>query len=790
MCGLYLKRSDRSWKLPRIDRRYLWQLCSVLLLLSAPVLADKVFYLEFVINGKNTGRVLAVVQKDNDWEVQAAEMQALDVKLDFPHGERFLLSEFPGASVVYDETMQRLLLTLPSNALPMQAIAGMGRLTPVEEARRDSGAFINYDFLVVDDKETGSQSSLWHELYWFGQDFYAVNRAIARKGKAFDEAQRYLRFESYYQFDNQKGLWGLTLGDVINATPNWGSSIRMGGIRFARDYELDPNLITYPLPEFFGESALPGSVDLLINDQLRWRDEVNPGPFSINTLPFLSGAGVAEVVTTDVQGQQARQRVNFYIASEILSPGLLDYDVTLGMRRKDFGFASDHYADDPVASASVRYGATSIFTPQLLLQAGEHLSLGGAGFSLRAGNFGVIEVSHTASDYLDQQGQQQSYAYTYSQQRFGVSGRYLQRRGMYRDLGNLDQKVLRDSQLQLALSFYDRTFGSFNLGYVRVSDEELQRREFATLSWNRYFASGLTLFTNINRQLYGEKDTIVSLALSVPLGRSGQASVGGQRSADDSWRNQVQAMDNADYSGGLGWRLGADDSPEENTYAALDWRNKQYELSASVLHSRNNRQVSGGLSGALIMMDNAVYASRFVVDAFALVDVGQENVPVLIGNQWVGNTNQQGKLLIPDLYSHLENRIAIDPDELPANAAIESIEQMVVPKRKGGVRVKFPVKLLASVLLEAFDTNQQPLPVGTSLVADVTEREFIVGWGGEVYIDNLAEPMRLYWEEGDCILSVNPPTGTRESLPRLGKITCQPASGNIEPGSNNIGIDQ
>lgn len=763
--------------MPRNDWRYLWQLGSLLLLLSAPVFADKSLYLEIVINGKSTSRVLSVVQKDNDWELDVAELQSLGIKLDFPHGERILLSQFPGASAIYDETMQSLLLTLPGSALPMQTITGMGSLKTVGEARRDRGAFVNYDLLVIDDKSAGNQSSLWHEIYWFDQNYYVVNRAIARTGDGYDNVKSYLRFESYYQRDNSEELWGLSVGDVINATPNWGSSIRMGGIRFARDYELDPNLITYPLPEFFGESALPGSVDLLINDQLRWRDEISPGPFSINTLPYLSGAGVAEVVTTDVQGQQARNKINFYIASEILSPGLLDYDFTLGFRRKDFGLASDNYADDPVISTSVRYGAASFFTPQIMIQAGEDLRLGGAGFSLLAGNWGVFEFSHAASHYLEEHGQQESYAYTYSQERFAVSGRYLQRRGMYRDLGSLDRSALRDSQVQAAFSIYDRTLGSFNVGYVRVSDEDVGQREFATLSWSRFFKSGLTLFTNVNRQLYGEKDLLVSIALSIPLGRTGQVSVGGQRNADNSWRNQIQAMDNADYSGGLGWNIGADDSPEKNTYAALDWRDKQYELSASVIHNRENQQVSGGITGALIMMDNSIYASRFVVDAFAVVDVGQADIPVMIGNQLVGNTDRQGKLLISDLYSHLENRIAIDPGELPPNAAIESIEQMIVPKRKGGVHVHFPVKLLSSVLIEAYDTYQQPLPVGTVLGADISEQEFIVGWGGEVYIEQLPGPMRLYWEEGDCVLSINPPADPNESLPRLGKIICQPVSG-------------
>lgn len=762
--------------MPRSEWRYLQQICILLVLLSLPVAAEKLLYLEFVINGKNSTQVLAVIQKDNDWEVSATELAALGIKLDFPHGERILLSQFPGASVIYDETMQRLLLTVPGSALPMQNITTLARLAPVEPAHRDSGAFLNYDLLVMDDG-IATQSSLWHELYWFENNFYMVNRAIARDGFEAEAGDKYLRFESFYQYDSQSGLWGLTLGDVINATPNWGSSIRMGGIRIARDYELDPNLITYPLPEFFGESALPGSIDLLINDQLRWRDQVNPGPFTINTMPYLSGAGIAEVVTTDVQGQQTRQQINFYIASEILSPGLLDYDITLGVRRREFGLAANRYAERPVFSGSMRYGLSSFFTPQLLLQGGEDLRLAGAGFSALAGNYGVFEFSHAQSRYLEEKGRQQSIAYSYSQQRVGVSARYLKREGLFRDLGNLDRGVLRDSQWQVAATYYQKTFGSFNLGYFRVHDKDLGRREFATLSWNRYFNSGITLFANINRQLYGDKGNVVSLAVSIPMGARGQTSVGGQRDIDATWRTQFQAMSNAPYEGGLGWSLGADDAPERNLYANLDWRAKYYEASANLVRNNNLEQVSGDLTGALAMMDKSVYPSRYLVDAFAVVDAGQANIPVLIGNQLVGTTNANGKLLVPDVYSHLENRIAIDPAGLPANAAIGAVEKMVVPKRKGGVHVSFPVKFLPSVLIDAFDIAQQPLPVGTVLTADVSEQEFIVGWGGEVYIEQLTEPMRLYWEEGDCVLQVNPPAGQKESLPRLGKIICQPVAG-------------
>ncbi|RYZ83071.1 MAG: fimbrial biogenesis outer membrane usher protein, partial [Moraxellaceae bacterium] len=196
----------------------------------------------------------------------------------------------------------------------------------------------------------------------------------------------YTRFETYFQRDNEANLQTTTIGDVINATPNWGRSIRMGGIRIARDYELNPNIITYPLPEFYGESALPGSVDLIINNQISWRDQVTSGPFAISMVPYISGAGVAQVVTTNAQGQQVRQAVNFYVTSELLAPKMFDYDITIGFRRKDFGLASNSYDDNPLISTSLRYGLNRYFTPQLLVQAGDGLRLGGAGLTFLAGS--------------------------------------------------------------------------------------------------------------------------------------------------------------------------------------------------------------------------------------------------------------------------------------------------------------------------------------------------------------------------------------------------------------------
>lgn len=758
-------------------------LCLLLLIVLNPVRADEVLYLEIFINNKNTGQLAEVLRKASDWEMARSDLLALNIMLTPSAGERVLLSSLAGVTTTYDEVHQQLLLSVPGNMLPLQSFSTHLNDKTAEKSRRDHGLFANYNFLAIDDDVSGSQSSLWHEIYWFSNSYYIMSNGFFQDSSRQEEDTGYLRFDTFYQKDNEGDLQSVTIGDVINATPNWGRSIRMGGIRIARDYALDPNLITYPLPEFYGESAVPGSVDVLINNQLRWRDNVNPGPFMIDAMPYVSGAGVAEVITTDLQGRQAKQTLNFYVASELLSPQMLDYDLTLGVRREDFGLRSNNYASDPVFSGSMRYGLNSFVTPQLLVQGGEHLYLGGAGLTFLAGNYGVIELSHATSQYFEQNGHQNGVGYSYNQKRIGFSSRYLRRSGHYRDLGTIDQGVMRDSQLQVALSIYGDRLGSFNIGYFRLSEPDASTREFMSFSWSRYFQSGLTLFSNINHQLNGDRDSIASLTLSIPFGREGQASVSKVRDVDSNWRTQAQAMRNAPYSGGWGWRAAIDDSKDTNGFASVEWRGDYSDMSASVYRSEGRKQYSGELAGALIFMDNSFYASRTVADSFALVDAGQQGVPVLIGNQLVGKTNAHGKLLVPDLYSYLENRVAIDPAQLPPNASIDSIEQMVVPRRKGGVLLRFPLEFSQSAIIEAYLPDQQPLPPGavlSSSLSSESEQDLVVGWNGEVYIENLSAPLTLFWKSGNCILSISPVADTSLTLPRLGKVICQPVEEVVE----------
>ena len=169
---------------------------------------------------------------------------------------------------------------------------------------------------------------------------------------------------------------------MISDSLNWSNSVRIGGLRYGRDFSLRPDLVTWPLPAFSGEAAVPSSVDLFIDGYRAGSTQLQPGPFSLTNLPYVNGAGNAVLVTTDALGRQVSTVLPFYVDSELLSPGLSDGAITLGALRRSYGVDNFDYGP-AVASGSYRYGVTDWLTMESHAESAQSLALGGIGSIVR-----------------------------------------------------------------------------------------------------------------------------------------------------------------------------------------------------------------------------------------------------------------------------------------------------------------------------------------------------------------------------------------------------------------------
>jgi outer membrane usher protein len=104
-------------------------------------------------------------------------------------------------------------------------------------------------------------------------------------GKGLGDQARFVLLDATWTTDMPSHLASLRLSDAISRPGEWGGSVRFGGIQWATNFATQSRFVSYPVPTVDGQSALPSTVDLYVNNALRLRRELPAGPFSISDVP-------------------------------------------------------------------------------------------------------------------------------------------------------------------------------------------------------------------------------------------------------------------------------------------------------------------------------------------------------------------------------------------------------------------------------------------------------------------------------------------------------------------------
>lgn len=726
------------------------------------------FFLELIINGRNSGIIAEAVHEKDSWLLKAQDLIAAGIRADMINDELLLLSPQSIHEWEYDQDNQRMSIILPTRYFPSQQLLHGMEKNQYALAQRDTSLLINYSLYAIGGDGSLSQQSLAHSINYATPTINFVSNGLYTTGDNL-ERNGYLRLDTRLQYDNPEKLWSLAAGDIITGAPAWGRNYRMGGIRFARDYSLNPDLIRFPVPEFLGQAALPGSVELLVNEQQRFSSEVNPGPFVISSPSWVTGAGSASIITTDLQGRQSQQNISFYIVNELLKPGYSDYDISVGKLRKDFGIQSDNYHDALLFSGLYRYGVTDYLTPEIFAQSSRHLNMGGIGVTTRLGHWGSAEASYAQSRYRALQGSQYTLGYRYHNHRYGLNLRHIRRSENFRDAGAIDNFQMPQQETQAGVSLTSN-IGTFGASYFELLQRDMGNPRFFNVSWSKHFFESITAMLSVSRRLDDDGEATLHFGLSFPLGGKVYASTSTQRDAQGKSSNFIQAMQQTPFAGGWGWRVAADD--HSYLHAFVDWRSDRLTAQTGVWGNNQQRSWSADISGSLVYMKQQWFMAREITDAYALVDTnGAGRVPVYIGYQPIGKTNKRGYFLISDLVGYARNRIAINPLDLPATAFIPMTEQEVIPARQAGIIVRFPIEQRFAIFAKLKNSNGDYLPAGTYLRDRNTLEEVIVGWDGDIFLES---PKKRQWElvaeDENCVFTI--PIPEDDNLAFSGAHTC------------------
>nr|WP_284146355.1 fimbria/pilus outer membrane usher protein [Pseudomonas mosselii] len=743
-------------------------------------IADATLYLDLQVNQVAKAELVPVQQRAGRLYLASEVLREAGIRLPGePQGE-VALDEIPGLHSDYDSQNQRLLLQVPPAWLPDQQV-GERNLYPASDARSSFGALLNYDAYLNDTDEGGSYLAAWNELRLF--DDWGTFSTTGQWRQSFNGAQAqgrqgFLRYDTTFRYTDEQRLLTYEAGDLVTGALPWTTSVRVGGLQLSRDFGARPDLVTYPLPAFAGEAAVPTSLDLFINGYKSSSTELQPGPYTLTNVPFINGAGEAVVVTTDALGRQVSTTLPFYVTSSLLTKGLSDFSVAAGSLRRDYAVRDFAYGPG-VASATLRHGVSDYFTLETHAESAESLMLGGLGGNLRLGTFGVLNAALTQSRFEGDTGQQLALGYQYNSRRIGFNYQRVQRHGDYADLSLVDSPFTRLSQRseQATLSLNLDRYGSLGAGYFDVRAGDGTRTRLINLSWSKPLWRNSSLYLSANREV-GDSQWAVQAQLVIPFDLRGTLAFSAERSKDGQDLQRVNYSQAVPVGGGVGYNLGYATGGNRDDYrqADLTWRLQSVQLQVGAYGSSGEMTRWADASGSLVLMDAGLFAANRIDDAFVVVSTsGYADVPVRYENQQIGRTDRNGHLLVPYSSGYYRGKYEIDPMDLPADVLAPQVEQRVAVRRGSGYLLEFPLKRVLAASLVLVDADQQELKLGLLLRLHFSFFSSLFWWDGLVYLENLAPHNRLQVDKADggqCQVAFDLPEG-QGPIPLIGPLECR-----------------
>lgn len=651
------------------------------------------------------------------------------------------------------------------------------------------GGFLNYDVVATHETQkfqlfTDRKSSFYNisahpEVGVFSHGGVGTSDFLLTKTGV---ENRITRLNTAWVHDNPEKMHRWTVGDTITRPTDWGGSARIGGIQWSTNFTTRPNFITFPLPNFKGTAGLPSTVDVFVDNALRMNKDVESGPLRIDNLPVVSGQGTATVVTRDLLGRETILMLPYNTNIQLLKPGLEDFSYEAGLLRRNFGLKSGGY-HQPVGVATYNRGLTETWT--LGGHSELHKDQQNIGFTTNnaVSNWGIVSGSlavshsriHKKMGHLVQVGFQRS-ATPLS---FGLIATFTH--PTFRHIGLTDYERSGHAQYQGFAGYSLAEHGSISATYTlrRHRDESAVR--LMTASYQRNVWGNLYLNVGGTRVSGRHKDTTVFASLTMNVGDAGSLSTYVTQNSRTA-QQTVQLNKSIPTGRGYGYQLAASNAKDQHrSDQTLDgtvyYQNERGEYFGRAAQLPGSRLFQGGISGSFVGVDSKIFPARQSYDGFALVQIPDfPNVRIYRDNQDVGTTNEEGDLIVPNLRSYELQNFRADLKDFPLSTDIKQIESSAATSYRSAMIVQLKAKKTKSVFLKLTQPDGSFVPAGSTVRFDHEEKDYPVGYDGDVYIplpftyDHLKGQVSL--SSNTCHFQAEVPK-TDDPIVELKNIVCQ-----------------
>ncbi|MEI9989181.1 MAG: fimbria/pilus outer membrane usher protein [Rhizomicrobium sp.] len=738
--------------------------------------------LEIWVNGHASPVLAKVIDRDGAIFVDAADLAASGIKIapaEVDADGLVALAPLGGLRAELVGQEQKLQLTADKDRLVPQTFDLSPPATP-KAATAGTGFIGTYDLAAtVDDfGHVGNTASFGAAL---GGTLFTPLGTLTSSG--FTQSQpggtQVTRLDTTAEFDEPDSMRRWSFGDAISGGLDWSRPVRFAGLQVAIDFDLRPDLATFPLPSFFGQTAVPATVDVFVNAARVFETGIAPGPFEIDNLPIVTGSGEASITVHDVLGRETTAVLPFFATAALLRPGLSSYDLDIGFLRRDYGIRSFGYSDAALAG-TYRVGVTSGLTLEAHGEATMDVQLAGGGAAFSLGHYGAMRIAAAASSSAGGRRTGMLYSASLDTQSYpvGFFGSVSATSGHYEDMATIGGAAPPRLQLQLGANLGLARAGSLAVSWIEIRRDGRDATRLASASYTVSFADGWYLGTTgfydcVNRTWTAE--AFLSIALGDSLLADATAHVGSHANEEE-----VSLIQSVNPDGGFGYRVSAATGDSNIAQAEATWIEPHGSLDAAI--ASTDGRVAGRLlaSGAVVAMDGGLYATQVPNGAVALVHAGAPDVRVFRENRQVATADSDGDALITGLVPYTENRISIDPRDYGFSTIIDTTDKIVVPRRMSGVIVDLAPTSRDPAIVVLTLADGEPPPPGSRATLDDGGEPLVVGRGGEVFIADFPHAVRGTVEYGaqTCRFEISPPAApSRDAIPRLGPVLCATGGG-------------
>lgn len=802
-----MNRIEVAWEIPRRFRRWAGRLSQQtkppLMRLIVPALligsqatnasaASDPVALSLILNGRATGLVGEFLSCDDEPCATAAQLTELGFLIppNLAAGSAPIrLSAFPNVHARIDESTQVIYVEAADSALRPSEITGQSLPPLAPLSPSGYGAVLNYDILGSFSKAQSNVGALISVRAF--SPYGLLETAAVVTVSASSGPNSLTRLNTTYSYSDPERLRRWRIGDVVTGALAWNRAVRLGGIQVSSDFNLRPDLVTYPLPAINSSTAVPATVSVIANGALQSREAIRPGPFAAHVMPVISGAGEVSVAVQDELGRQTVITSPFYASSELLKPGLASYSLEVGMIRENYGSLGDHYAGW-AASGSLRRGITDWLTLEAHGETTRSLGLLGIGATARIGSLGVVNVALSGSGQPGingQFGKMLSLGVKRTARRFSFSASGALYTIGYRDIATIRGFTLPKSTLNASVAYSTDRWGAVGISYIARSsylalngglgdqsprDARDARFRIVNASYSARATRFGTFYVNGYYDLLNHKSYGISAGFSFFFGGHTSATLGSSFNGGRATQS-VGVARSALEPNDFGYRLQAYQGGAARRSAEVEYLSQSGRLSGGVEQYQNEVIGRLGARGALAFAAGKVFSSGAIDDSFAVVSTGGVgNVPVRHENRLIGITNSAGLLLVPSLLSYQNNRLSFDSSGLPPDVIVGQTFVAVRPRGGSVATVDFQIGKLHAALVRLRDRDDKPIPMG-SIVQVPGQAAQPVGYDGEAYVNGLS---------AQNMLKVTLPNGTSctahleyqavaGDIPTIGPVRCQ-----------------